>query len=276
MSPENRVAIEEGVLIDTIDGRELRYDVFTPPGAPRNAPGVLLIHGGGWAQGEPSQLRGYGIFLGRMGYVCVSAAYRLSGEAKWPAQIHDTKAALRWMRANTTRLGVDPDRIAVHGNSAGAHLALMMAATGNMPEFEGAGVHQGVDTSVRACIAIYPPVDIGPMPLQGMLLGLMGGKATAEDCRGASPVSYARRDFPPTMLIHGTGDEVVPWQASRQMYDALAREGAPVELHLLEGLPHAFDANSAYSKSISTLIDLFLARHMAPRAAVAPAGAGRG
>ncbi len=264
MNPENRVAIEEGVLIDTIGGRELRYDVFTPPGAPRNAPGVLLIHGGGWAQGDPSQLRGYGIFLGRLGYVCVSAAYRLSGEAKWPAQIHDTKAALRWMKANADRLGVDPDRIAVHGNSAGAHLALMMAATANIPEFEGEGLNQGVDTSVRACIAIYPPVDIGPMPLQGMLLGLMGANATAEDCRGASPVSYARKDFPPTMLIHGTGDEVVPWQASRQMYDALSKAGAPVELHLLEGLPHAFDANSAYSRGISSFIDLFLGRHMAP------------
>lgn len=264
MQPQNLVGIEEAVLIDTIDGRELRYDIFTPPGAPRNAPGVLLVHGGGWAQGEPAQLRGYGIFLGRLGYVCVSAAYRLSGEAKWPAQIHDTKAALRWMKANAERLGVDPDRIAVHGNSAGAHLALMVAATPNQPEFEGNGVHQGVDTSVRACIAIYPPVEIGPMPLQGMFLALMGSSATAEDSRAASPVSYARKDFPPTMLVHGTGDEIVPWKASRRMYDALVSEGAPAELHLLEGLPHAFDANSAYSKSIAGLIDLFLKRHMPP------------
>ena len=265
MNPENRVAIEEGVLIDTIDGRELRYDIYTPPAAPKQAPGVLLIHGGGWAQGEPAQLRGYGIFLGRMGYVCVSAAYRLSGEAKWPAQIHDSKAALRWMKANAEKLGVDPDRIAVHGNSAGAHLALMMAATQDNPAFEGDGVCQGVDTSVRACIAIYPPVEIGQPPLKGMELGLMGPAATAADCQGASPASYATATFPPTMLIHGTGDELVPWQASRKMFDALSRAGAPVELHLLEGLPHAFDANSAYSKSISTMIDLFLGRHMAPR-----------
>ncbi len=271
MNPESRVAIEENVLVDTIGGRELRYDIYTPPGSPRNAPGVLLIHGGGWAQGEPAQLRGYGIFLGRMGYVCVSAAYRLSGEAKWPAQIHDTKAALRWMKANATKLGVDPDRIAVHGNSAGAHLALMMAATANMPAFEGTGVHQGVDTSVRACIAIYPPVHIAPMPLQGMYLQLMGLQATEEDCRNATPSAFARKDFAPTMLIHGTGDELVPWKESQRMYDALAKEGAPVELHLLEGLPHAFDANSAYSKAISGWIDLFLKRHMAPREAAVAA-----
>ena len=144
MHPEStRVTIQEGVLIDTVDGRELRYDIFTPPGTPRNAPGVLLVHGGAWMQGDPSQLRGYGIFLGRLGYVCVSAAYRLSGEAKWPAQIHDVKAALRWMRANAESLGLDPSRIAVHGNSAGAHLALMLAATANRPEWEGDGVHPG-------------------------------------------------------------------------------------------------------------------------------------
>jgi acetyl esterase/lipase len=266
MNPENRVAIQEGLLIDTIDGRELRYDIFTPPGAPKSAPGVLLVHGGGWSQGDPSQLRGYGIFLGRLGYVCVSAAYRLSGQAKWPAQIHDTKAALRWMKANAESLGVDPDRIAVHGNSAGAHLALIMAATPNLPEFEGSGVHQGVDTSVRACVAIYPPVNIAPMPLAGAYLQLMGSAATEADCRAASPLSYAREDFPPTMLIHGTKDELVPWQASQQMFDALSKAGAPAELHLLEGLPHAFEANSAYSRGIATFIDLFLGRHMAVKA----------
>lgn len=209
-SDSPRVAIQENVLIDTMDGRELRYDIFTPPGAPRNAPGVLLIHGGAWLQGEPAQLRGYGIFLGRLGYVCVSAAYRLSGEAKWPAQIHDVKAALRWMRANAATLGVDPARIAVHGNSAGAHLALMLAATPNKPELEGTGVHQGIDTSVRACVAIYPPVELAMRSLGDAVGQMMGPSASPEDYRAASPVSYAHRDFPPAMLIHGTKDELVP------------------------------------------------------------------
>lgn len=261
-SDSPRVAIQEDALIDTVDGRELRYDIFTPPGAPRNAPGVLLVHGGGWSQGEPAQLRGYGIFLGRLGYVCVSAAYRLSGEAKWPAQIHDVKAALRWMRANAGSLGVDPTRIAVHGNSAGAHLALMLAATPNVPEFEGTGAHQGVDTSVRACIAIYPPVELAMRSLSDAIGQLMGPAAAPADYQAASPVTYAHSDFPPTMLIHGTKDELVPWRASLQMYEALDRAGAQAELHLYSGLPHAFDANSAYSRTISDLIHLFLQRNM--------------
>jgi dipeptidyl aminopeptidase/acylaminoacyl peptidase len=110
------------------------------------------------------------------------------------------------------------------------------------------------------------------MPLQGMFLQLMGEHATADDCRQATPSAFARKDFAPTMLIHGTGDELVPWKESRRMYDALVETGAPVELHLLEGLPHAFDANSAYSKGLSTFIDLFLKRHMAPREAAVAAG----
>jgi len=258
-----RVTIQEGVLIDTIDGRELRYDIYTPPGGGRNAPGVLLIHGGAWLQGDPSQLRGYGIFLGRLGYVCVSAAYRLSGEAKWPAQIHDVKAALRWMRANADTLGVDPARIAVHGNSAGAHLALMLAGTPNVPEFEGAGVHPGVDTSVSACVAIYAPTLLAMRSLSDAIGQLMGPGASAEDYRAASPVTYARKEFPPTMLVHGMKDEVVPWAASAQMHEALEKTGATVDLHLFSGMPHAFDADSAYSRTIAGLIDLFLRRNVA-------------
>ncbi len=166
------------------------------------------------------------------------------------------------MRANADSLGVDPDRIAVHGNSAGAHLALMVAATPNLSEFEGAGAHQGIDTSVRACVAIYPPVELAMRSLSDATGQLMGPAAGPADYQAASPVTYARKDFPPTMLIHGTKDELVPWRASLQMYDALEKAGAPAELHLFNGLPHAFDANSAYSRSISDLIHLFLQRNM--------------
>src|SRR3954469_10716803 len=108
-------------------GRDLRCDVFRPPGDVANAPAVLLVHGGGWRSGDRSQLRGYGILLGREGYVCVASEYRLVQESPWPAQIEDVKTAIRWMRENAKQLGIDPSKIAVEGNSAGAHLALMAA-----------------------------------------------------------------------------------------------------------------------------------------------------
>ena len=115
-----RVQIQDDVVFGTGGRRELRCDVFTPPEGVSNRTGLLLVHGGGWENGDRKQLRGYGILLGRIGYTCVACEYRLSGEAPWPAQLVDVKAALRWMRANSARLGIDADRIAVSGNSAGA------------------------------------------------------------------------------------------------------------------------------------------------------------
>src|SRR5262245_41430606 len=135
-STSGRVTVEQGVVVGRGGERDLLADVYTPPDGAANGVGVLLIHGGGWVQGDRSQLRGYGILLGRIGYTSVACEYRLAPASKWPAQIHDVKAALRWMRANAGSLNIDPAKIAVSGNSAGGHLSLIVAGTANMPEFE--------------------------------------------------------------------------------------------------------------------------------------------
>jgi acetyl esterase/lipase len=103
-----RVTVEHDVVFGTGGGRDLKCNVYVPPQPGAGRPAVLLVHGGGWVQGDRSQLHGYGILLGRLGYLCVATEYRLAGEAKWPAQLHDVKAALRWMRANAHQLGIDP------------------------------------------------------------------------------------------------------------------------------------------------------------------------
>src|SRR5215212_2720059 len=262
-----RVTIEEGVVFGTGGGRELRCDVFTPPGNPRNAPGVLLLHGGGWRSGDRSQLRGYGVLLGREGYVCVASEYRLSPDHHWPAHLEDCKAALRWMRANAERLGVDPDRIAVSGNSAGAHLALMLAATPGDPAFEGEGGTPGVSTAVAAVIAIYPPTDlthlVGADPQSNDAVhGFLGPGVTAEVARRASPLTYVRKDFPPTLLIHGTADIVVNYRESLRLFEALEQAGASVELHLYAGQPHAFDAAPAFRRQCAQIMRPFLDRYV--------------
>jgi acetyl esterase/lipase len=269
-----RVAIEEGVVFGSGGGRELRCDIFTPPGRPQRAPGVLLVHGGGWRSGDRSQLRGYGVLLGREGYVCVASEYRLSPDYHWPAHIHDVKAALRWMRANADRLGIDPDRIAVSGNSAGAHLALMIAATPGDPDLEGEGGNPGVSTAVAAAIAIYPPTDLthlvgaGPQS-DDAVRTFLGPDVTGETARRASPIAYVGGDFPPTLFIHGTADTVVNYRESLRMFDALEAAGAPVELHLYAGQPHAFDAASAFGRQCAQVMRLFLDRYVpAPVAAV--------
>jgi acetyl esterase/lipase len=261
-------------------GRELKADVFTPPPGMSNGAGVLLIHGGGWTTGDRSQLRGYGILLGRIGYTCVSCEYRLTGEAKWPGQIHDAKAALRWMRANADRLGIDPAKIAVSGNSAGGHLSLALAATPNLAEFEGDGGHPGVGTQVAACIAFYAPALLyTPSRALPEQLNFLFGPGFSEDTvKAASPLVYASAGFPPTALITGNKDELVPDASSFAMYRALIDAGAKAELHVYEGAPHAFDAISEFGRQTAAIMALFLDRHVArPRdvsiAAVAAARA---
>lgn len=262
-----RVSIEEGVVIGTTGTRDLKADVYTPPPGTSNGIGLLLIHGGGWMQGDRSQLRGYGVLLGRKGFTSVSCEYRLSDEAIWPAQIHDVKAALRWMRAEADRLGIDGDRIAVSGNSAGGHLALVVAGTPNRSEFEGEGGNSGVSTDVAAAISFYPPVrlnEYGPPEALTMHGRLFGPAASKETVAGASPNTHISPSFPPTMLVHGGKDELVPVNESNVMYRGLVEAGVDTELHVFAGQPHGFDASPALGRQCAEIMALFLERYVAP------------
>jgi len=262
---EGRVEVEEGVSFGRGGERALHCDVYRPPpSAPASRRrSVLLVHGGGWQQGDRSQLRGYGISLARLGYVGVACEYRLTGEAVWPAQIHDVKTALRFMRAEQAALGIDPDKIAVSGNSAGAHLALVAGATPDHPELEGEGGHAGAGTGCAAVIAIYAPTLLRPtLQLEGPIEKLFGPDPEEALVALASPAEHARPDFPPTQLIHGSGDDVVPIRSSFLMYEALDAAGAPVELHTFRGAPHAFDTDPALGRQCAQLMALFLERHV--------------
>jgi acetyl esterase/lipase len=261
---EKRVRIEDGVVFGRAGSRDLRCDLFFPPDSAGERVGVVLVHGGAWAKGDRSQLRSYGIRLARQGILCAAVEYRLSGEAKWPAQIHDVKAAIRYLRANSRELGVDPSKICVSGHSAGGHLALMAAATPNLAEFEGHGGHPDAGSEVAACIAFYPPTQLyGQRPPSSYAPGLFEAGAGEEIARRASPIAYARKDFPPTLLLHGNRDELVPWSESANLHRALAEAGAGVELHLYNGAPHAFDVTREFARHCAEVMLLFLDRHVA-------------
>jgi acetyl esterase/lipase len=266
-----RVTVEEHLVFGTGGGRNLTCDVFTPPDERSDRPAVLILHGGGWQNGDKSQLRGYGIQLARYGFLCVASEYRLSQEAVWPAQIEDVKAALRWLRANAQRLGVDPEKIAVTGNSAGAHLALMVGATPDVEVFEGVGGNQEVSSACAGVVAVYPPTLLRTGDISGAVAALFGSEVSEDKQDAASPLTYAHKHFPPTMLIHGNADEVVPVEASFAMYRALADAGAAVELHIYDGAPHAFDALPEFGHQLTDLMALFLDRKVvSPRAVEFP------
>ncbi len=260
IAEQQRVEIEQDVVFGTGGGRDLKCDIYHPPAADKNGLGVLLVHGGGWVQGDRTQLRGYGILLGRKGYLCVASEYRLVGESPWPAQINDVKAAIRWMRANAGRLGIDAEKIVIEGNSAGAHLALMAAATPGRPEFEGEGGNAGVDTSVSAVIAFYPPTGLGSRNWKTMAHPLFGREASTEELGAASPLTYVSANHPPTLLIHGNADTVVPAAESTDMYEALRAARVPVELHMYAKQPHAFDSDPLLGRQCADIMMLFIDR----------------
>ena len=263
---QGRVSIKEGIVIGEGGGRSLEADIFLPPLEEKNRPAVLFIHGGGWIEGDRSQLRGYGILLARLGFVCMCNSYRLSNESIWPAQIQDVNCAIRYLRANATDLGLDPDRIGVSGNSAGGHLSLMAAATNYDQIFEGEGGNNEVSSEIKAVCAIYPPTTIRQLemvnPLENAFLMLMGKEAKKEDYDKASPLNYVTEDYPPCMLIHGSTDSVVRLKDSTKFYEKLIEFNRPASLHIFSEEEHAFDGEPDYGRAIADLQALFFLKYL--------------
>ena len=263
---QGRVSIKEGIVIGEGGGRSLEADIFLPPLEEKNRPAVLFIHGGGWIEGDRSQLRGYGILLARLGFVCMCNSYRLSNESIWPAQIQDVNCAIRYLRTNATDLGLDPNRIGVSGNSAGGHLSLMAAATNYDQIFEGEGGSNKVSSEIKAVCAIYPPTTIRQLemlnPLENAFLMLMGKEAKKEDFDKASPLNYVTEDYPPCMLIHGSTDSVVRLKDSTKFYEKLIEFNRPASLHIFSEEEHAFDGEPDYGRAVADLQALFFKKYL--------------
>ena len=258
------VRFEPDVVFGRGGGRELRCNVFVPAGEALRRAAVLVLHGGGWQSGNRASPTPHAMRLSRRGHVCIASDYRLSHEAKWPAALHDVKAALRWMRAEHAALGIDPQRICVVGRSAGGQLALMAAATAGVAEFEGEGGHAGFDSACACVVGYYAPTNLEPAQSHpdSAMGRLFASDASSEEIRRASPITWARADFPPTLLLHGTGDAVVSDVESRKMHALLVEAGAVAELVLLPDWPHGFDSEPEVAEQCTDIVSAFLERHV--------------
>lgn len=223
-----RVRVTRDVLFAAPDGVPLRLDVYEPAKPGTDRPAVVVVHGGAWFQGDKSAYA-FGLhdrWLAGQGYVVFDVQYRLAG--RWPAPLADVKCAIRWVKANASRYGVDPARIAVMGRSAGAHLALMAAYTADDPAFP-AGCFEDISGGVAAVVASYAPADLRLWPAErgSAIEQLLGG--LPEDIPGtyaaASPVTHVRPGLPPTLLIHGQRDRTVPPMHTELLANALRAAG---------------------------------------------------
>jgi acetyl esterase/lipase len=234
-----------------VDGRSLRLDLFVPSGKGPH-PVVLSVHGGSWTSGSREQ--GLGIVQLERGYAVANIDYRLAPESVYPAQIHDCKAAVRWLRANSGRFNLDPGAIGVIGLSAGGHLAAILGTSAGVDELEGIELgNDGYSSRVQAVVDYFGPSDL--LKLKSQALSCMPGDpydpteppslllgCTLPECpdkaAAANPITYVTPDDPPFLLLHGTSDCLVPWQQSQILHDALRKAGVPSRFILVPFATH--------------------------------------
>ena len=221
---------------------ELLVDVIRPADTELISPAVIYVHGGGWAAGTktdtPNEL------LATRGFAMFSISYRFSDEAIFPAAIHDVKAAIRWVLANSSDLRIDPERIGIWGHSAGGHLASLAALTGDLPKLEGDSGNPGLSSAIQAAVPLsgpswFPAENMYPDKAVSKLLG--GHQTEIPDLAAfASPVGHVHASAPPFLIVHGDADSVVPISQSELLDESLQSAGVKSELIRVQGAGHDY------------------------------------
>ena len=248
------------VFAHTLGYRPLLMNVSVPRAA-SPPPLVVFIHGGAWRMGSPAftnpiyrRIDFIGKYI-RAGFAVASISYRFSSEGIFPMQLHDSKAAIRFLRNRAELFGVDPKRFAAMGDSAGGHLAAMVGLTGDRPDLEGDVGDTTGSSAVQAVIDWFGPTDLlnaRAQAIPGGMTGqddadspeslLIGGPLQEHRAAAlaASPITYVSKAAPPFFIQHGTLDRLVPLKQSESLHAALLAAGAKSSLHIMEGADHCF------------------------------------
>lgn len=247
-----------------------KLDLYLPEAHSKPVPLLIWIHGGGWQNGSKSNCPFLRQGYLEKGYAVASLDYRLTDAAKFPAQIEDCKAAIRWLRAHAGKYGLNPDAFGVGGSSAGGHLVALVGTTGEMKEFD-VGEHLDISSRVQAVYDLFGPTDIirfvqtpgyeshakADSP-EGKLLGSAPLEARAEAKR-ANPITYVTPDDPPYLIVHGDADGTVPINQSQSLHAALVAAGVPSRFITIKGGGHGMGFPG---EPLTELSSEFFARHL--------------
>ncbi len=275
--PNGPTALPEGTIVerDLVYGhegrRDLKLDLYLPPGdAPK--PLLIWIHGGAWSMGSKNAPSPAQQFVAS-GYAVAHVEYRFSQEARWPAQIQDCKAAVRWLRANAAKYHYDPQRFAVWGSSAGGHLVAMLGTSGGVPELEGTGNDLKESSNVQAVVDWFGPTDFLQMDKAGSSMNhdaanspeshLIGGaiQENREAAAKANPITYIGKGaLPPFLIMHGERDRTVPFNQSELLRDALQAAHADVTFRPVPGAGHGFGGEINIAPVREFLARVFVAK----------------
>ncbi len=267
------------MVFASVGDRDLHLDLYVPETRPANPMSLIVwIHGGGWRGGSKEGLRRPGPILERGGYILASVEYRLSGEAIFPAAIADCKAAVRWLRGNAAEYGIDPDRVAVWGSSAGGHLVALLGTAGDVKEWDA--IHaENQDVSSKPTIVCnwFGPTDFLRMnDFEGRIDHNAAGSQESEFIGGpiqehpdkaqrANPITYVSPDDPPMLLMHGEKDRAVPYNQSELLYAALQKAGVESRLYKVVGADHGFrNPTKDTPESLFQMVADFFDRHLNP------------
>lgn len=268
--------MEKDLVYASAGGSDLLLDLYLPDTAPRPHPVIVWVHGGEFRVGSKDDGQAAGaVSMVSSGYAVVAFNYRLSGQAVFPAQVHDCKAAVRWVRANATRFGLDRDRIAAWGASAGGNLAAMLGTSDGVRVLEGSGGNAQQASNVHAVVDFYGPTDFlqmdahtpdgtmnhdAPDSPESEYIGAPIQESKAQVAR-ANPISYVKAGAPPFLILHGDADLLVPVHQSELLYLALRSAGVDVTFHKIAGAGHGGAAFR--SPLVHAMVLAFLNEHLA-------------
>lgn len=244
-------------------GGELKLDIVAPKEGDGPFPAVLCIHGGAWRAGNKADVRLFMERLAKDGYVAISPQYRFCPKETFPAQVHDVKEAVRWVRTHASEYKIDPERIGAIGFSAGGHLALMLGVTGPKDGLEGEGVAEGAPpTKIKAVVNYFGPTELAaddiPDVSKPLVKDFLGGtpKEKAELCAQASPLTFVTADDAPILTFQGTRDPLVPHSQAIKLGEKMTEVGLPGRVELLIGGGHGW-AGAELERTVEMSLEFF-------------------
>jgi len=258
--------VEKDIEYGNADGTALQLDLYRPATAEGAVPGLIFVHGGGWTEGRRSDMSYHAAHFAERGYAAASISYRFAQDAGYPAALQDTKCAIRWMRANAARLSIDPERIAVIGASAGGYLAMMAAYTADDTALNGTGGHAEQSSAVACVVELYGPVDftLPEARVHPVITGFLRQpyEQDPDFYSGASPLHRLVAGAPPTFLLHGTIDDIVPVTQADALAEKLQELDVPYWYARIDGWPHSMDFSPALHPYVLDIVERFFEEHL--------------
>jgi len=263
-TPEVPASIEEikDIEYKNVNGKSLQLDMYIPRDIVKPAPLLVFIHGGGWKSGKRQDYLVYLVDFARKGFITATVSYRFVKDSLYPACVGDINDAVQWFYKHAHVYGYDPDRIALIGGSAGGHLSMMAAYGWKNPYIE----NDTANHRIKAVVDIYGPVDFTTKYARthSLIRNFIGHsyEDAPELYRKASPLQYLDKDDPPTLILHGTSDMLLPISQSDTLNAHLQKLGVPVVYYRLPLWPHAMDVDQRVNDFCQLKMNEFFDRYL--------------